>query len=1233
VITVTGTATSTELPGPFTSTVTTAVVPRSTGMAFNVVFWTYADNDANSAITPGDVITYRATTQNTGSQPLTGVVVSAPALTPASLSCPTVNANGLCDLFATYTVTAADATAGHVTINASATSNEVPGPLTGSVTTVVRSLTPLLAIDKAFAGFTDNDSDSLLTAGDVATYTIVATNIGFVGLTNVTLSDPMLTPNSTSCATLSAGATCQLAGSYTITAADESAGSVTNTASANSTETGTPVTDTVVNPVASPTTAMSVAKVLSGNTDPDGDSQVSIGDVLTYVVTATNTGTTTLTNLVVSDPLIAPGSTSCASVPQSGTCALTGTYTVTAADATAGSIVNTGSATSTEIPTPVTATHTAPVAASSAAMSVAKALAANADGDGNSQVTVGDVLTYSVTATNTGTVTLNNVVVSDALLSPASTSCATLAPASSCVLSGTYTVTAADQGAGNISNTGSAVSTEIATPVSHTINTPVVAVSAAMTVAKSISGNSDPDGNGQVTTGDTLTYHVIATNTGGVTLNNLVVSDPMLSPSSLTCPAVAPGAVCDFAGTYTVTPADATAGTINNTASAVADEIATPVTASLSTPVVTPAPALTVAKTLQGNADGDGNAVVSVGDVLTFQVTATNTGNVVLTNVAVDDAMIVPGSTNCATLALGASCTLTGTYTVSAADATAGSISNTGSATATEIAGPQSSTLVTPVVSTVATSLAIVSGDQQVLSPGTASAPMEVELTSGGSPLANQTIAWSTTGGTLSSASTTTDANGRTSVTVTLTTAGAITVTADFAGTAGYDPSSVAFNHNSTIASVPQLTSETEEVAEALDNACAELAALATRTPEQQDLYDQCLALTVATALDPAAVAEAVEQMLPDVAATQTQASQAASTAQFDNLNARMTAVRGGTQGNAFAGLALVGPGGFMPLGGFGNALWQDEPADTDATPPDANGFSRWGFFASGRIGRGEADPGRITPAYDFDVEGLTVGLDYRKTDNLVLGGALGYTHQDTTLAGGEGSLDTRGFSLSGYATWYRGDSWYVDALVSHARNTFSHRRRIAYVLPLPGGGSLEVDQLARADSDGTDSSLSATFGRDFHKGPWAMSFYGRAVFNRLTFGAFREEVDESAPGAGLALDVESRSLTAVSSVFGARFNYAHSADWGVLTPTFDFEWQREYKGDPGAFRAVFVSDPTGTPIVILGEPMDKSYFRIGAGLSWILTRGRSGFVYYDRMLGREGMEQYNLTLGIRIEF
>ena len=58
--------------------------------------------------------------------------------------------------------------------------------------------------------------------------------------------------------------------------------------------------------------------------------------------------------------------------------------------------------------------------------------------------------------------------------------------------------------------------------------------------------------------------------------------------------------------------------------------------------------------------------------------------------------------------------------------------------------------------------------------------------------------------------------------------------------------------------------------------------------------------------------------------------------------------------------------------------------------------FSRWGFFATGTVGQGDRDRGESDPGFDFDTYGLTAGVDYRVSDRVVLGAALGYNRNDT---------------------------------------------------------------------------------------------------------------------------------------------------------------------------------------------------------------------------------------------
>ncbi len=236
--------------------------------------------------------------------------------------------------------------------------------------------------------------------------------------------------------------------------------------------------------------------------------------------------------------------------------------------------VNTGAnAATATFTTPATGAVACEYTNTALSQALTKAMTNNADGDNSGTVSLGDVLTYTVTVTNTSaTGNLANVVVSDSKITPGTITCASVAPGATCVLAGTYTVTAADVTAGSISNTATATSP--ACPVGSTgpaCSTTVVTSTTAMsqTLTKALTGNADGDNSGTVSLGDVLTYTITMTNTSATgNLTNVVVSDSKITPGTTTCASVAPGATCVLVGTYTVTVADVTAGNIRNIATA-----------------------------------------------------------------------------------------------------------------------------------------------------------------------------------------------------------------------------------------------------------------------------------------------------------------------------------------------------------------------------------------------------------------------------------------------------------------------------------------------------------------------------------------------------------------------------------------------------------------------------------------------------------------------------------------
>jgi outer membrane autotransporter protein len=248
-----------------------------------------------------------------------------------------------------------------------------------------------------------------------------------------------------------------------------------------------------------------------------------------------------------------------------------------------------------------------------------------------------------------------------------------------------------------------------------------------------------------------------------------------------------------------------------------------------------------------------------------------------------------------------------------------------------------------------------------------------------------------------------------------------------------------------------------------------------------------------------------------------------------------------------------------------------------------------------------------------------------------VVGASLGYNQQDTELTGDGGNVDTDGFSVSAYTTWFQQNNWYIDGVLTAGSNDYDLQRRIRYDI-VGATGTTNVDQVARASTSGDTLSAAFSFGRDFQRGALSFGPYLRGMYTRVDFDSYAEELD-AGPGAGLGLAVDARELTSMTGVLGGKLTYAMSRDWGILMPHFQLEWEHEFEDDPQQLVARFLHDPTGTAIRVEGDEVDTDYYNIGIGLSALFTNGRSAFLYYEHLAGSEGLSQDNLSLGVRIEF
>jgi uncharacterized repeat protein (TIGR01451 family) len=320
----------------------------------------------------------------------------------------------------------------------------------------------------------------------------------------------------------------------------------------------------------------------------------------------------------------------------------------------------------------------------------------------------GEVINYTISATNDGNMTLTTPVVSD-------TSISNLAAVLSggfntgdadhdgkidlgetWQYTGSHTVTQGEMDAGgSISNTASITTAQGAADsdtASITVEqTPHVVLDKTATVA-----------GGTADAGEVISYAISVTNDGNVTLTTPVVSDPSVGDLGPVTSGgfntgdadqdgkIDVGETWNYSASHTLTQAEFDAGgSISNTASVATDQGASSSDSASVAINFTPAPAMTLVKTALGYHDLNSNDAADAGDVIDYSFTVNNTGNVTLHNIGVvdlDGAVTITGST-ILSLGVGASDSTSwhGSYVIQPLDVSNGYYDNTAVAASDEI--------------------------------------------------------------------------------------------------------------------------------------------------------------------------------------------------------------------------------------------------------------------------------------------------------------------------------------------------------------------------------------------------------------------------------------------------------------------------------------------------------------------------------------------------------------------
>jgi uncharacterized repeat protein (TIGR01451 family) len=618
--------------------------------------------------------------------------------------------------------------------------DDLDGNTENDPTRITMGSNPDVAVAKTQA---ISDNDGVLGAGDIVTYTISISNQGNVPLTWAAsdivdvISDGdgnLLTLTSgptwsysnkgSSFGTVIDGETAFYTATYSLEQSAVDQGSIQNRVTINvSTPDGTLIEasadgdndaaqdsdgdgNTENDPIILTIPHVPSIDIIKTSVENDGgDGTMDVGDTIDYTLTVTNTGNVTLDGISLTDTL-ADGSgaetdltsaltlvtlngvsqTTLTNLEVGDVAVYTVSYTVDQAAMNSGMVSNTATVIASSPNAIDDVTDTTDTAVEneldqSPSMTLIKSATPNDGGDGS--LDLGDTITYTLTLTNTGNVSLSDVTIIDQIqdlssqtltlqslpgfvssdnINTAYPGTAQISAGETVIYEAVFTINQQAINAGGVSNTASATSlSPNGVVVNVDSNEVVTTIDSAPAIEVIKTASINDNGDGDLGVGDVVQYTIEVENIGNVTLD-VTLEDKLTDVNGIeisltsgtailsTVRKVEPGSTETYTVYQLINQEIVDAGGLSNTATAtgiapdgsvvsdISDDGVTVLGDTGNDPTITliaANPEMEVTKTARITADADG--FVGTSDLIDYTIRVTNTGNVTLYGVTLVD--------------------------------------------------------------------------------------------------------------------------------------------------------------------------------------------------------------------------------------------------------------------------------------------------------------------------------------------------------------------------------------------------------------------------------------------------------------------------------------------------------------------------------------------------------------------------------------------------------------------
>ncbi len=337
---------------------------------------------------------------------------------------------------------------------------------------------------------------------------------------------------------------------------------------------------------------------------------------------------------------------------------------------------------------------------------------------------------------------------------------------------------------------------------------------------------------------------------------------------------------------------------------------------------------------------------------------------------------------------------------------------------------------------------------------------------------------------------------------------------------------------------------------------------------------------------------------------------------QFQNLRGRFDELRFGNQGGiSTRNLSLFDARGERLVAG--NSMMISDTGSPLYVPKASDWDKRVGMFLSGSGEFGGMDNQGALNGYDFTTAGVTLGIDYQFTPEIVVGAFGSYANSRTDEKRGLGKSDADSGRGGVYAGYFKKNT-FLNVVAGGGYTAYETERPIN-IGPL--------SRTATASPEGQEAFTMIEAGHDFELGKLRLGPVGGFQYRYVNVDQFTES------GAGaLNLTVNQREMESIMSQLGVRASYELKLGRVILQPVASARWQYEF-GDTGkAVQARFGTLDSSVFNIQTTAPGRNSAL-VSAGLNAYLTETISVFGAYNLETDAADYTVHGVNAGFNWQF